>query len=373
MNGDRIAVAMSGGVDSSAAAAILKDAGHDVIGFSMQLWDQRRNPSLGTDHPGGRCCSLDDIQDARLVAARLGISYYVVNLQEEFERQVVRAFIDDYCSGRTPSPCVLCNSRMKFDHLLRLAEQVRATHVATGHYARSARSPEHGRYMLLKGRDPDKDQSYFLFELTQEQLARALFPLGDLEKTQVREIARRYGLAVADKAESQEICFVPDGDYAGFIERYCRDSTLTHGGDRPLSGGEIVDAGGRVLGRHDGIHRFTIGQRRGLGIAHSEPLYVIYIEPSTRRVVVGERYKLDAASCRIERIHWVSVAEPRTSIRAAVKIRSRHTEVPAEICPLDKGRAEVLFDTPQPAVTPGQAAVFYQDEVVMGGGWITRQ
>lgn len=370
MSAGRIAVAMSGGVDSSTAAVILKQCGYEVVGFSMQLWDRRRNPPGASDSRSARCCALEDIDDARRVAARLGIPHYVVNLQREFEEAVVRAFIDDYRRGLTPSPCVLCNSRMKFDRLLRLAELVGATHVATGHYARVYRDPETGRYILMKGCDAAKDQSYFLFELKQEQLARALFPLGSLEKAQVRQIAREHGLDVAGKSESQEICFIPDGDYAGFVERHSAEVLCGESGADAFPPGEIVDLSGRVLGAHSGIHRYTIGQRRGLGIARGKPLYVVGLEAETHRVIVGERAQLVRGSFRVVRPNWVSIARPCGPIRAAVRIRSRHREAPAAVRILGDDLWEVVFDTPQAAVTPGQAAVFYDGERVLGGGWI---
>jgi tRNA-specific 2-thiouridylase len=368
----RIAIAMSGGVDSSTAALILKDAGWDLVAFSMQLWDQTLNlPEDGGLQSGG-CCSPDDFYDARHVAARLDIPYYVVDFQKEFESTIVRAFIEDYRAGYTPSPCVLCNSHMKFDRLVRMADEVQATHVATGHYARVVFDEESGRYFLLRARDRSKDQAYFLFGLSQAQLAKAVFPLGDRTKEQVREAARRHGLMVADKSESQEICFIPDGDYAAFIERFFERVAEKPLSIHPFSPGPIVDTKGQILGTHQGIHHYTIGQRRGLGIAHPSPLYVLEICPEENRVVVGERSKLGKKRCRVVRPNWISVPSLAEPIRIRAKIRSRHPEAPATITPMDDGSVEVLFDHPQTAVSPGQACVFYQEEVVVGGGWIER-
>ena len=367
MTRGRVAVAMSGGVDSSAAAAILKEQGYDVVGFSMQLWDQRRDSSGKERRPAG-CCSLDDLYDARQVASRLAIPHYVVNFEREFEQIVVRSFVADYRHGLTPSPCVLCNSRMKFGRLLQFARDVQANHVATGHYARVIEDRQSGRHLLLKGVDADKDQSYFLFELSQQQLAAAMFPLGGLDKADVRRIARQHGLQVAAKAESQEICFVADGDYARFVEAYHPEEWTP-----PESlAGEIIDQNGKVVGRHAGIHRYTIGQRRGLGIAHSVPLYVTDIRSREKRVVVGERARLARSSCLIERANWIATPELTAPLRVSVKIRSRHPEAPATIAPLAPGEARVDFDAPQMAVTPGQAAVLYHGEQVLGGGWIVR-
>ena len=368
---DRVAIAMSGGVDSATAAAILKNAGFDLVGFSMQLWDQRRSGSEWDPQKSSRCCSLDDIHDARETAGKLGIPYYVLDFQQEFEDSVVRSFMEDYRKGLTPSPCVLCNSRLKFDHLLRMAAEVHASRVATGHYARVSYDQDSGRYLLFQASDKNKDQSYFLFELTQAQLARAMFPLGNLQKDQVRKIAHEYGLPVADKAESQEICFVPDGDYAAFIERHYREIVGAEG-KQFFTEGQIVDRIGRVLGTHTGIHHYTVGQRRGLGIAHGSPLYVLEIRPEERRIVVGERSDLLRTRCRVSRQNWTAIAELNEPLRVQAKIRSRHVAAPALISPTDGGDLDVRFESPQPAITPGQACVFYRDDKVVGGGWIQR-
>ena len=372
MKEGRVAIAMSGGVDSSAAAAILRDRGYDLVGFSMQLWDQKRNAPSEDERHAGRCCSLDDLYDARSVAARLGFPYYVVNLQNEFQQTVVKKFIESYRDGLTPSPCVLCNSHMKFDRLVRMAEEVQATHVATGHYARIEKDEKTGRFLLLRGKDRGKDQAYFLFELTQEQLSRALFPVGNLDKAEVRQIARRFGLDVAEKPESQEICFVPDDDYAAFIERHYEDVMGVPKSQDCFPGGDIVDSDGARVGRHSGIHHFTIGQRRGLGIAHSEPLYVIDIRPGNNQVVVGGKSQVGSRKCLVAGTNWISIPGLEGPMRVFAKIRSRHAEAPAMVYPLENGSVMVEFDAPQPAISPGQACVFYDGEYVVGGGWITR-
>src|SRR5437868_9069440 len=367
----KIAVAMSGGVDSSAAAAMLKEAGHELVGFTMQLWNQRRGLSVGEDGEPlpSRCCSLDDVYDARRVAEDLGFPFYVLNLEREFERDVVAPFVRSYLEGETPIPCVACNSRLKFASLDRMALSVGCEKVATGHYARVRFDEGARRYQLLRGLDRRKDQSYFLWELTQDQLSRALFPLGEKRKTEVRDVARRHGLYVAEKRESQEICFVPDGDYAGFIERYLEAEGRE--GERPARG-EVVDTEGRVVGRHEGVHRYTVGQRRGLGVSRPLPLYVVRVEAEENRVVVGEAEELLSHEFTAAGVNWVALDEPTEPVRAEVRVRYRHDAAPANVTPLEGGRVRVRFDEPQRAVTPGQATVFYRGEEVLGGGWIVK-
>ena len=363
-----IAVAMSGGVDSSAVAGLLREQGHTLVGLTMQLWNQRRLPELAPEGGAtGRCCSLDDVYDARQVAQHLGIPYYVVNFEKRFEETVVRPFIDEYLAGRTPIPCTLCNNFVKFDQFLEMAEGVGAHKVATGHYARISHDEATGRHQLRRGRDAGKDQTYFLFGLKQAQLARTLFPLGDYTKPQVRELAERLGLAVASKPDSQEICFVPNGDYAAFIDSYFREQGLP----TTQMHGEIVDTAGRVVGEHEGVHHFTVGQRKGLGIAAPEPLYVISTNPLDQRVTVGRNEDLLRVRMFTKEVNWISIAPIQAPVRASVKIRNRHDAAGATLYPTSQqDRVGVHFDDPQRAVTPGQGAVFYDGDLVLGGGWI---
>jgi tRNA-specific 2-thiouridylase len=363
-----IAVAMSGGVDSSTVAALLVRQGHKIVGMTMQLWNQRRLPELAPETSGhGRCCSLDDVYDARRVAEQVGIPYYVVNFEKQFEEQVVQPFVDEYLAGRTPIPCTLCNNYIKFDRFLEMADAVGAHHIATGHYARVQFDEASGRYQLLRARDGGKDQTYFLFGLTQKQLARTMFPLGDMVKPEVRKLAGEMDLAVASKGDSQEICFVPNGDYAAFMSAYLKDKGIEPQATR----GEIVTTDGRTLGKHEGIHHFTVGQRKGLGISSPEPLYVISTDPQTQRVVVGGGDDLLCRKFVARQVNWISIGPITEPVPAQVKIRNRHAGAAATLHPTgDPTAVEVVFDEPQRAVTPGQGAVFYDGDLVLGGGWI---
>ena len=351
---ERVVVAMSGGVDSSVAAAVLAEQGAEAIGVTMRL-----------SEGGSRCCSLEDADDARRVAERLGIRFYVANYADAFGQEVVEQFADSYLAGRTPIPCVACNKSFKFDHLLERAKAFGATRVATGHYARLTHDPETGQARLFRGVDRDKDQSYFLFPLDQAQLRSASFPIGEMSKHQVRERARALGLATADKPESQEICFVPDGDYAKVVERLRPQATRLRG--------DIVDESGQVLGTHRGVHHFTVGQRHGLGISANRRLYVLRLDPREQKVVVGDVSDLDCGGAIVEQVNWISGSAPSAPLAIRVQVRHRHQAALAEVTPEPGGRATRRFEEPVRAVAPGQAAVFYDaehDQELIGGGWL---
>jgi len=362
-----IAVAMSGGVDSSTVAAVLLQRGVPIVGLTMQLWNQRRLPELQGDGPAQhRCCSLDDVYDAKRVAQHLNFPHYVVNFEDQFEERVVRPFVQQYLAGRTPIACTNCNTDVKFEPLLRMARQIGAERLATGHYARIRHNEHTGRHELLRARDDSKDQSYFLWGLTQEQLSRSEFPLGELTKDEVRNLARNVHLPVAEKPESMELCFVPNGNYVQFIHAYSRDV------GQPIhdAEGDIVSEAGEVLGRHTGVHNYTIGQRKGLGFSTGKPVYVLAIDPEKNRVIVGEDDSLRTTSFEIENVNWISIEEPLAPLRAEVKIRHKHVPAPATVEVLPGNRARITFDSPQRAITPGQASAIYSGDVVLAGGWI---
>lgn len=373
----RVLVAMSGGVDSSVAAAVLKERGFEVIGATMQIWPR----SLPVGDREGGCCSLAAVEDARRVAAILGIPYYVLNFQEKFEEEVISYFAREYASGRTPNPCIRCNQRVKFGHLLRKAREIGAAFIATGHYARTRRDPDTGRHLLLKARDPRKDQTYVLYSMTQDELAHTLFPVGDFTKDETRRIAASLGLPVAEKRESQEICFIPDDDYRKFLREYLPETR------KP---GPILDLEGNVLGEHEGIAFYTIGQRKGLGIASTEPFYVVDLDPERNAVIVGRAGDVMAEGLVAADLNWIPFDRLYEPIRVEAKIRYYTPAVGATVAPVaahsgdhqscrgvaedpNPNEVEVRFASPQRAVTPGQSVVFYDGDVVVGGGVISRR
>jgi tRNA-specific 2-thiouridylase len=355
---ERVVMAMSGGVDSSVAAALLHEQGYEVIGVTMKLWDGPDNAATTRQ----TCCTLDDVADARRVAAQLGIPFYVVNFKQQFGHHVIDYFVDAYRQGYTPNPCVQCNRHLKFTALLHRARQLGASKVATGHYATVSQGND-GRYYIQRGVDAGKDQSYFLFDLTQAQLRQALLPLGCLHKAQVRQLASRFNLRVAEKPESQEICFIPDGDYRQFL----RPRLQPHA----YQAGPLVNTAGEALGEHHGLPFYTVGQRRGLGIAAPQPLYVTDVEPASNTLVVGQRHEAMCETFHVERLNWMR-PPPADVLTTTVQIRYRHAPVAAVIHPLSTERARIVLQAPQFAVTPGQAAVFYDGGTVIGGGWICR-
>jgi len=348
----RVLIAMSGGVDSSVAAYLLKRSGYEVIGVNMKLWED-----------GGKCCNLNDTEDARRVASKLSIPLYTVNLKKEFEKEVVEYFCQEYVDARTPNPCIVCNEKIKFKTLLKKAGELNASFVATGHYARVEFNPSNQRYSLKKGKDLRKEQSYFLFSLSQKQLANIIFPLSRLNKREVRQIAARLELPVYSKRESQEICFIVQKDYNDFLKKRVPDSFKT---------GPIMDRNGKVVGKHSGIHLFTIGQRKGLIGGRKNPTYVINIDKKRNAITIGERKDVYAQSMQVSNVNWVSIPEPPVPFYAKVKIRSQHSESLAYIYPLKDKKWKVDFFHPQWAITPGQAAVFYRDDTLLGGGWIDK-
>lgn len=347
---------MSGGVDSSAAAALLLEQGYDVVGITLKLW-----PQDCVSRAEDKCCGPQAVTDARSVCHKLGIPYYLIDEAEAFQKQVIGYFAEEYKAGRTPNPCVMCNEKLKFGALIDRALKLGGEFVATGHFARVERSPDGGRVLLKKGRDPRKDQSYFLFSLRQNQLARVLFPLGEKTKQDTREVARECQLKTADKEESMEICFVPDNDYGKFLT--AAKLVAPHQGD-------IVDLSGHLLGHHQGIEFFTVGQRKGLGISSPRPLYVIELDAATNRVVVGDDSALDRDQFEIERCNWIPYDSPPREFEATAKIRYNHPGTPATVQPTSAGGAHVKLKIPQRAITPGQACVLYDNDLVLGGGWI---
>jgi tRNA-specific 2-thiouridylase len=354
----RVVCGMSGGVDSSATAALLIEQGFDVIGITLKLW-----PQDCVNRAEDKCCGPQAVTDARSVCHKLNIPYYLVDESADFQKHVIQYFADEYKAGRTPNPCVMCNQNLKFGRLIDRADQLGADFIATGHFARIEKSADDSRHLLKRGRDLRKDQSYFLFSLRQDQLARAIFPLGDKTKSDTREVARHCNLKTADKEESMEICFVPDNNYGGFLQQ---------AGLATKHRGEIVDLHGHVLGHHDGIEFYTIGQRKGLGITTPKPVYVVELDAENNRVMVGDESVLDRDEFTADRCNWHPFDKLTEPIEVTAKIRYNHPGAPATVTPLENGKVKVKLHTPQRAITPGQAAVFYQDDLVVGGGWIMR-
>ncbi len=362
MSKPKILVAMSGGIDSSVAASLLQQEGYEVVGVTMKFYDQKAS----TTNPERNCCTPEHFRDARDVAAQLGIRHYVVNYTADFLERVIEPFVANYMRGMTPSPCILCNTYLKFSKLRRFAECLGIDTVATGHYALTQFDEITERMLLMAGEDDRKDQSYFLFQLDQDQLRHIQFPLGGMTKPDIRRIASELNLAVAEKAESQEICFVPDGQYAEFIEDYLKSRVE----EEPPEGGDIIRTDGTVIGRHNGIHRYTIGQRRGIGVAAGSPLYVVGLDAYRNRVIVGSKEEVFARRFYITCCNWIAIPDLEDEIEVEAKIRSRFTPATAILAPWSQRGAVVTFTEPQPAITPGQAAVFYWGDVVVGGGWI---
>jgi tRNA-specific 2-thiouridylase len=354
----RVLCGMSGGVDSSAAAVLLIEQGYEVVGVTLKLW-----PQDCVSRVEDKCCGPQAVTDARSVCHNLGIRYYLIDEAEDFQTHVIDYFATEYKAGRTPNPCVMCNEHLKFGRLIERADQLGADKIATGHFARIDQDETTGRYLLKPGRDERKDQTYFLFSLRQDQLSRALFPLGEKTKDATRDVARDCNLKTAEKAESMEICFVPDNDYGAFLQKAGLAEKHT---------GEIVDLNGRVLGQHDGIEFYTIGQRKGLGISSPYPLYVLELNPEENRVVVGPVENLERDQFEVERCNWIPFENLTAPIEVTTRIRYNHTGTPATLTPLENNCATIKLHTPQRAIAPGQACVFYQDDLVVGGGWITR-
>ncbi|MHB2150609.1 tRNA 2-thiouridine(34) synthase MnmA [Calditrichota bacterium LG25] len=357
-----VVVAMSGGVDSSVAALLLKEQGYNCIGITMKLWDYELVGG-NVNHESG-CCSLDSINDARQVCAKIGIPHYVLNFSREFHESVVDNFIAEYLEGKTPNPCVLCNTKIKWQTLIERAQELGADYIATGHYARVVHNAQTQRYELWQGKYKEKDQSYALWGIKQSSLARTLFPLGALTKPEVRAIAEKYGLKTASKKESMEICFVPDNDYRRFLTQ------VVDGLEEKVKDGELVTVDGETVGQHKGYPFFTIGQRRGLGRGFGKPMYVVETDPRHNRVVIGDEKYLYSTELIARSVNFISIPHARGGVKCQVKIRYKSPAAPATIYSMEGERVRVVFDAPQKAVTPGQSAVFYDGEKVLGGGII---